>query len=210
MFRLRSGNPLKCVATASGRHRAAAIENIDRFVVRCHSSIRRSRRPANADAAPTLIKMTIDDLEDPQHRHCFRTDPGAGAPELFFVDGNGPLSVERVPRPAHEFLFRARNEQFCGAGQIASGHCAKARDVLDGRDPGFPRHLDIEGIERLLKMRSPALSTRECEVCARAVAGKTIEGTSLDLISRERASSPIGSAPIKSSAFRAPTSWSRF
>jgi DNA-binding CsgD family transcriptional regulator len=53
--------------------------------------------------------------------------------------------------------------------------------MLIDQQTSFPRHLNIEGIARLLKLRSPELSTRECEVCARAVAGKTIEGTSLEL-----------------------------
>ena len=58
---------------------------------------------------------------------------------------------------------------------------AHKHELLVEQRQSFPRHLDIEGIERLLKLRSPSLSMRECEVCARAVVGKTIEGTSLDL-----------------------------
>jgi DNA-binding CsgD family transcriptional regulator len=58
---------------------------------------------------------------------------------------------------------------------------AQKHEMLLEHRRGLPHHLDIKGIERLLQMRSPALSAREREVCARAVVGKTIEGTSLDL-----------------------------
>jgi DNA-binding CsgD family transcriptional regulator len=58
---------------------------------------------------------------------------------------------------------------------------AQKHEMLIDRPPSFPRHLNVEGIERLLNLHSPELSPREREVCARAVAGKTIEGTSLEL-----------------------------
>jgi DNA-binding CsgD family transcriptional regulator len=180
VFRLRSGDPLKCVATASGRHRAAALENINRFVVRCHSLDPSIRAASERNAGPTLIKVTIDDLEDRQHRHCFRLTQVQERLSFFSWTGTDlyQLSVFRGPRMS-SFSALEMNS-FATLAQLLLV-TAQKHEVLAAETSRRSRHLDIKGIERLLKMRSPALSTRECEVCARAVAGKTIEGTSLDL-----------------------------
>ena len=71
LFRFRSGSPLKCVATGSIHHRAAALENIDRFVVRCHSVDPSVKAASKLNSTPTLTKLDINDIEDPQYRHCF-------------------------------------------------------------------------------------------------------------------------------------------
>ena len=51
-----------------------------------------------------------------------------------------------------------------------------------GSEPtAIPKYLDLEAIERHLEYLPGGLSRREREVCSRAAAGKTIEGTALDL-----------------------------
>ncbi len=180
LFRFRSGNPLKCVATASKRDKAAAKENCDRFVGRCYS-VDPSVKAASARlSAPTLTKMAIDDIEDPQYRHCFELTHVQERVSLFSWIGLDlyQLSIFRGPRKA-SFSAPEMNH-FAALAKLLLATAQKHEMLID-RQPGFPRHLNVEGIERLLKLHSPQLSTRECAVCARAVAGKTIEGTSLDL-----------------------------
>jgi DNA-binding CsgD family transcriptional regulator len=180
LFRFRSGSPLKCVATGSGHHKTAAKENIDRFVVHCHNSDPSLRAVSKKSGAPILTKMAIDDIEDPQYRHCFELTHVRERVSLFSWVGGDlyQLSVFRGPR---KNSFSPDEMNFFAALAKLLLATAEKHEILIGHPEATPRHLNIEGIERLLKLRAPALSARECEVCARAVAGKTIEGTSLDL-----------------------------
>jgi DNA-binding CsgD family transcriptional regulator len=180
LFRFRSGSPLKCVATGSVRHEAAALENIDRFVVRCHHVDPSVKAVSKRSFAPTLTMLDISDIEDPQYRHCFELTCVRERVSLFSWMGLDlyQLSAFRGPRmsrftPTEMNYFATLAELFLVTAQ--------KHEMLLERRQSFPRHLDIKGIERLIKLRSPSLSMRECEVCARAVVGKTIEGTSLDL-----------------------------
>ena len=180
LFRFRSGSPLKCVATASKRDKAAAKDNCDRFVGRCYSVDPTVKAASARLSAPTLTKMAIHDIEDPQYRHCFELTHVQERVSFFSWIGLDlyQLSIFRGPRKA-SFSAPEMNH-FAALAKLLLATAQKHEMLIDGQ-PGFPRHLNIEGIERLLKLHSPELSTREREVCARAVSGKTIEGTSLEL-----------------------------
>lgn len=180
LFRFRSGSPLKCVATASKRDKAAARQNCDRFVGRCYSVDPSVKAASTRLSAPTLTKLAIDDIEDPQYRHCFELTHVQERVSLFSWIGRDlyQLSVFRGPRKASFSVLEMNH--FAALARLLLATAQKHEILLD-QQTGFPRHLNVDGIERLLKLRSPELSTRECEVCARAVAGKTIEGTSLEL-----------------------------
>src|SRR5262249_48808687 len=71
LFRFRSGIPLKCVATASMHHRAAALENTGRYIVRCHSVDPCVQAANKLNSTATLTKLDINDIEDSQYRQCF-------------------------------------------------------------------------------------------------------------------------------------------
>ena len=72
LFHYRANNSVSCVATASWVHMAAAQENIDRFVVRCHrvdpSFVALKRRFPEQTC---VTKIDIGDIQDRQYRHCF-------------------------------------------------------------------------------------------------------------------------------------------
>ena len=180
LFRFRSGSPLKCVATASKRDKVAAKENCERFVGHCYSVDPSVKAASTRRSAPTLTKMAIDDIEDPQYRHCFELTNVKERVSLFSWVGLDlyQLSIFRGPRKASFSPFEMNHFAALAKLLLAT---AQKHEMLVDQQTSFPRHLNFEGIERLLKLRSPELSTRECEVCARAVAGKTIEGTSLEL-----------------------------
>jgi len=180
LFRFSSSRSLKCLATGSAHHKLAAKENIERFVVRCHSVDPSLKVASKRNTATTLAKLAIDDIEDPQYRRCFELTEVRERVSLFSWIGTDlyQVSVFRGPRTSsfspHEMSY------FAALAKVLLVTALKHEALLD-QPSTLPRHLTIEGIERMLKLRSPALSRREREVCARAVAGKTIEGTSLDL-----------------------------
>ncbi|HWX32948.1 MAG TPA: LuxR C-terminal-related transcriptional regulator [Steroidobacteraceae bacterium] len=180
LFRFRSGIPLKCVATASMHHRAAALENTDRYIVRCHSVDPCVQAANKLNSTATLTKLDINDIEDMQYRHCFELTQVRERLSLFSRIGDDfyLLSVFRGPRMSR--FTPVEMNYFAALAELLLVTAQKHEILMDQRRSA-PRHLDIKGIERLLKIRAPSLSARECEVCARAVVGKTIEGTSLDL-----------------------------
>jgi DNA-binding CsgD family transcriptional regulator len=180
LFRFRAGSPLKCVATASVHHRAAALENIDRFVVRCHSVDPSVQAASRRNSTATLTKLDISDIEDAQYRHCFELTHVRERVSLFSWIGNDLYQLSAFRGPRLSRFTPAEMNYFAALAELLLATAQKHEIILEHRR-GVPRHLDVKAIERLLKMRSPSLSTRECEVCARAVIGKTIEGTSLDL-----------------------------
>jgi DNA-binding CsgD family transcriptional regulator len=180
LFRFRAGSPLKCVATGSGHHKVAARENCDRFVVRCHSADPSVKAAAKRNGAPTLTKLAIDDIEDPQHRHCFELTQVRERVSLFSWVGGDLYQLSAFRGPRKKLFSSGEMNYFAALAKLLLATAQKHQILLD-RPRANPRHLTIEGIARLLKLRSPTLSPRECEVCARAIAGKTIEGTSLDL-----------------------------
>jgi len=180
LFRFRSGIPLKCVATASMHHRAAALQNIDRYVIRCHSVDPCVKAAGKSTALPTLTKLDINDIEDSQYRHCFELTDVRERLSLFSRIGSDfyQLSAFRGTRSSR--FTPAEMNYFAALAELLLVTAQKHEVLLDQQQRAA-RHLDLKAIERLLKLRSPSLSTRECEVCARAAVGKTIEGTSLDL-----------------------------
>jgi DNA-binding CsgD family transcriptional regulator len=180
LFRFRSGSPLKCVATGSVHHRAAALENIDRFVVRCHSVDPSVKAASKHNLTPTLTKLDINDIDDQQYRHCFELTRVRERVSLFSWIGNDLYQVSAFRGPQMSRFTPAEMNYFAALAELLLV-TAQKHEILLNQQRGVPLHLDVKGIERLLKIRSPSLSARECEVCARAVVGKTIEGTSLDL-----------------------------
>ncbi len=163
LFRFRSGSPLKCVATASKRDKAAARQNCDQFVGRCYSVDPSVKAASTRLSAPTLTKLAIDDIEDPQYRHCFELTHVQERVSLFSWIGRDlyQLSVFRGPRKASFSVLEMNH--FAALAKLLLATAQKHEILLD-QQTGFPRHLNVEGIERLLKLRSPELSTRECEV----------------------------------------------
>lgn len=179
LFRFRSGSPLKCVANGSVRYEAAAQENCDRFVVRCHN-VDPSVKAASKRNVPTLTKLDINDIEDPQYRHCFELTSVRERISLFSWMGLDLYQLSAFRGPRMSRFTPAEMNYFATLAELLLVTAQKHEMLFEQRQT-FPRHLDVKGVERLLKLRSPSLSMRECEVCARAVVGKTIEGTSLDL-----------------------------
>jgi DNA-binding CsgD family transcriptional regulator len=180
LFRFRSNSPLKCVATGSVRRKAAAQENIDRFVVRCHNVDPSVQAISKRNFKSTLTKMDISDIEDPQYRHCFELTCVQERVSLFSWVGLDLYQVSAFRGPRLSRFSPAEMNYFATLAELLLTTAQKHEIMMD-QSQGPSRHLDIKAIERLLKLHSPVLSMRECEVCARAVVGKTIEGTSLDL-----------------------------
>ena len=181
LFHYNANNSVNCIATASRIYMAAAQENINRFVVRCYKVdpsliVLKQRQPEGS----CVTKMEIGDIRDRQYRHCFELTHVQERLSFFSRVGSDlhQLSIYRGPRKRtfsspelNHFSTLARLVLAAGSKHERIGREATA----------IPKHLDLEAIERHLEYLPGGLSRREREVCSRAAAGKTIEGTALDL-----------------------------
>lgn len=181
LFRYPGGRSISCLASASATKLTEAQVNIDKFVGRCHNfdpSLLTLRRQSLEQ--PCLVTMEIDDIENLEYRQCFEATNVRE--RLSYVtrtaDDLYQLSIYRCRR--RRSFSQAEMRMFATLGSLILAttlqHEAHRR-TMSG--PAAPMTLAV--IEQRLAALPAALSARECEVCARAVAGITIEGTALDL-----------------------------
>ncbi len=185
LFRYRANNSVSCIATASRVYMDAAQQNIDRFVVRCHRVdpslvALKQRSPERACVA----KIEIGDIQDRQYRRCFEMAHVQERLSLFSQLGSD-LHQLSIYRGISQRSFSSRDLAYFStlAGMVLA--TASKHERLSGDSAAFPPHLDLDAIERCLEHLPCGLSKREREVCSRAAAGKTIEGTALDLNIRQ-------------------------
>jgi DNA-binding CsgD family transcriptional regulator len=181
LFHYRANNSVDCIATASRFYVAAAQENIDRFVVRCHKVdpsmiVLKQQQPELS----CVTKIEIGDIRDRQYRHCFELTHVQERLSFFARVGSDlhQLSIYRGPRKRTFSSLELKYFSTLASLILAT---ASKHERIGSAATGVPRHLDLEAIERHLEYLPGGLSRREREVCSRAAAGKTIEGTALDL-----------------------------
>jgi DNA-binding CsgD family transcriptional regulator len=178
LFHYLPDDSLICIATQSRMHKAAAAANISKFVGRCHSYDPSMQALRHAHPVPTcFIKMEIGDIGDRQYRQCFEATHVRERLSLYSWSGAHlyQLSIFR----AHGFSSPELRRFTALAGLMLK--IGMTHELLRAQRPVLPRHLSLDEIERLLLSLQNGLSKRESEVCARAVAGMSIEGTALDL-----------------------------
>jgi DNA-binding CsgD family transcriptional regulator len=181
LFRYQANNSVRCIATASRVYGAAAQDNIERFVARHHrvdpSLIALKQRDSEQ---PCVARIDIADICDRHYRHCFEQ---AHVQERFSF-------FSRFGSDLHQLsIFRSAKKTGSSSHQLAYFSTlaglvlatALKHDRLRRDAIAAPPRLDLGAIELRLEGLPVALSRREREVCSRAAAGKTIEGTALDL-----------------------------
>jgi DNA-binding CsgD family transcriptional regulator len=181
LFHYRANNSVSCVATASRVYMAAAQENIDRFVGRCHRvdpcMIALKRRFPEQTC---VTKIDIEDIRDPQYRHCFELTH-VRERLSFFSRAGSDLHQLSIYRSTGKIAFSSHDLAYFSALAGVMLATASKHERFSDEPICVPPHLDLAAIERRLESLAGGLSRREREVCARAAAGQTIEGTALDL-----------------------------
>jgi DNA-binding CsgD family transcriptional regulator len=179
VFRYHTLASVKCIATASRDFKAAAGKNVDLFLNRCHRvdpSLLAFRQQHSA--RPCLVKMSASDVGDAQYRHCFETTNVRERLSFFLVEGEDLLQLciyrAALPRTFSDPEMRI----FATIARLIANASIK-HEILCERGGG--PHWRLDDLERRLDSLGCGLSRRECQVCARAILGKTIEGTARDL-----------------------------
>jgi DNA-binding CsgD family transcriptional regulator len=181
LFRYGVADPVKCIATASRNHEAAAGRNVELFLTRCHRvdpsliAFRRERT-----ARPCLVKMGVSDIDDLQYRHCFHTANVRERVSFFLTDCADLLQLCIYRRKAMRTFSSAEMRMFAAISGLVVNAAVKHEAICE-RAAGTQRRLDLGALERRLQALDPRLSRREYEVCARAMSGKTVDATARDL-----------------------------
>jgi DNA-binding CsgD family transcriptional regulator len=181
LFRYSGSNAVHCVATASRSYAVAAKENINRFVGR-HYSVDPSLSALKGRPLQTayVVKMEIDDIRDRQYRHCFGQTHVQERLSYFYGVGSDLYQLSVFRRTGMRPFSPSDMTQFSGLANFVVASAVK-HDMFRQAAAGIPRHLDLDAIEHLLQYVPGSLSKREVQVCARVIAGMTIDRTALDL-----------------------------
>jgi DNA-binding CsgD family transcriptional regulator len=184
LFRYRSNDSVKCIATASRTFEAAAGRNVDFFLRRCYrfdpSLIAFKQQHTDRSC---MIKMAISDIDDRQYRHCFEVTSVRERLSFFALDGADLLQLCIYRAASHTFSAAEMN-LFATLARLITTTTLK-HETLWNSTLASPGTLDIDALEGRFDDLAMGLSQRERQVCARAVMGRTIEETAGDLSIRK-------------------------
>ena len=181
LFRYNSNGSVHCVANASRSYAVAAEENCNRFAGR-HYSVDPSlsalkERPLQS---AYVVRMQIDDIRDRQYRKCFGQTHVQERLSYFSGIGSDLYQLSVFRRTGMRPFSPSDMTHFSGLAQFVVASAVK-HEMFKQAGAGIPRHLDLEAIENLLQYIPGNLSKREIQVCARVIAGMTIDRTASDL-----------------------------
>lgn len=181
LFQYPDNASISCLAMASLTKAAVVRANIDKFLGGYHSfdpSLAILRREPREH--PCVVNVEIADIKDRQYRQCFEATDTRERLSYFTTTSND-LNQLSIYRGAGRRAFsQAEMTMFATLGSLimatALQHQARCRTTFSAAGP-----MTVATIQQRLAAVPGGLSARECEVCARAIAGLSIEGTALDL-----------------------------
>jgi DNA-binding CsgD family transcriptional regulator len=181
LFRYSGNSSVHCVATASRSYALAAKENCNRFAGR-HYSVDPSLCALKARPLQSayVVRMQIDDIRDRQYRYCFGQTHVQERLSYFHSVGADLYQLSVFRRVGMRPFSSSDMAQFSGLAQFVVASAVK-HEMFWHAAAGIQRHMDLDAIEHLLQYVPGNLSKREIQVCARVIAGKTIDRTAVDL-----------------------------
>ena len=181
VFRYGARDTARCISTASRVLQGAANRNIDAFQNRCFKvdpSLTAFR--SQQSHTPCLIKMEISDIGDRQYRQCFELTHVRERLSYFAPDGADTLHLSIFRTAASREFTRTDWSVFGTVARLLLAASLKHEALIDRTASASPR-LQPEALERRFEDLKAGLSKREREVCARAVIGKSIDETAIEL-----------------------------
>ena len=181
LFRYTGNGSVHCVANASRSYALAAEENCNQFAGR-HYSVDPSLSALKGRSlqSPYLVRMQIDDIQDRQYRCCFGETHVQERLSYFCGDGSDLYQLSVFRRTGMRPFSSSDMTHFSGLAQFVVASAIK-HEMFRQAAAGIHRHMDLETIEHSLRYVPGDLSRREVQVCARVIAGMTIDQTAVDL-----------------------------
>lgn len=181
LFQYPSNTSISCLVMASRTKAAVVRANIDKFLGGYHSfdpSLAILRREPHEQ--PCVVNIDISDIKDRQYRQCFEATDTRERLSYFTTTSNDLNQLSIYRGPERRAFSQAEMTMFATLGSLIMAtvllHETRCRTTFS---PAGPMTLTM--MQQRLAAVPGGLSARECEVCARAIAGLTIEGTALDL-----------------------------
>jgi DNA-binding CsgD family transcriptional regulator len=124
--------------------------------------------------------MQFDDIQDRHYRYRFGQTHVQERLSYFYSAGPDLYQLSVFRRVGKRPFSSSDMAQFSGLAQFVVASAVK-HEMFRRAAAGIQQHMDLDAIEHLLQHVSGNLSRREIQVCARAIAGKTIDRTAVDL-----------------------------
>lgn len=170
------------IAAASRSCVPSGNDSIRRFITDCHRLDPALTTASRHLREPMLVnKMDINDIPDPRYRRCFELTGVTERLSLYsrYASGLYQLSIYRTAKERSS-VPAAEAKHFTALASLImitglKHEMMRASERVPSPEMGLPE------IEVRLQALPGQLSERECQVCARAAIGRTIEATAAEL-----------------------------
>jgi DNA-binding CsgD family transcriptional regulator len=179
-FHHTQGN-VACVAAASRSSVPSGSASIQRFVSHCHRFDPALSTASKQIREPMLVnKMDIGDIPDPRYRACFEL---TGVKERLSFYSRYASNLYQLS------IYRGGDRPTLPAAELKNFTALASLIMITGlKHEALSRQValltpssSVVSIVAALEKLPELLSKRECEVCARAIVGTTIERTAEEL-----------------------------
>jgi DNA-binding CsgD family transcriptional regulator len=170
------------IAAASRSCVPSGDDSIERFIRDCHRLDPALTTASKQLREPMLVnKMDISDIPDPRYRKCFELTGVTERLSLYsrYATDLYQLSIYRTAT-ARSALSAPEVKYFTALASLIMTTGLK-HEMMRASETAPPPEIGLAEIESRLQMLPEQLSERECQVCARAAIGRTIEMTAADL-----------------------------
>ncbi len=180
IVRYRGTRPIACIVTASRKKVPTVEQSINKWLDHCYHADPALQAVIRHRLETTVTKIDVDDIEDPQYRHCYELNRIRERLTYFSMVGSELYQLSIFGQSRRKMLSSLGVNYFAALANLLLD--ASVKHVSLTRSGSAPSTLmDVDRNERLLLSLPDRLSKRECEVCARAVAGQTIDETAAEL-----------------------------
>jgi DNA-binding CsgD family transcriptional regulator len=170
------------IAAASRNSVPSGESSVQRFMSDCHRFDPALTTAAKHSREPILInRMEISDIPDPRYRRCFELTGVTERLSLYsrYASELYQLSIYRTV-PHRTSVSAPEVKHFTSLASLIMTTGLK-HEMLRASEIMAPTEMGLADIEARLQALPGQLSERECQVCARAALGRTIERTALEL-----------------------------
>lgn len=182
LFQHDRGNAVNNIASATSSSYNHAVDYaLRRFVARDYTvdpSLATAKSRSQQSAC--VIKIDSKDIDDQEYRSNFKNTHVHERLSFFLEVGSNLYQLNVFSKFGKRPFSPADMNKFAGLASFVIATAIK-HETIRKLTSGAPRHLELDEIEDLLRRSSSNLSEREIQVCARVIAGMTIDRTARDL-----------------------------
>jgi DNA-binding CsgD family transcriptional regulator len=136
----------------------------------------------SAHGTGLLVHSRAEDISDPLYRRECYVEPEIGERLALYASVDGRMFQFNVYRGTTRTGFdEAAVDALAKMATVLLPSAARHAEFVTGRDDQDGLRLSLVALKHRVEMLRCGLSDRELEVCARALYGQSIEGTSLEL-----------------------------